>query len=139
MIVEYLEESIRWDVIYQNCKYTIMEMLNNRRHQKRFSAHKPDLGPGRTMQEVGRCKSVRELSNIFGISDEMYDKLVERRSSESPLSWHARLCAGSALSSLANGGIASETKASSGGGNADEPVLKRPRTVQSSSSDDHAQ
>lgn len=90
VLVEYVEESIRWDVIYQNCKYTIMEMLNNRRHQKRFCGQKADLGPARSMQEVGKAKSVRELAAIFGVNDAAYDAFVARRASASPAAWAAR-------------------------------------------------
>ena len=67
VITAYLEECIRWDVIYQNAKYTLMEMLNNRRHQRRYCPSKLQLGPGRTMQDVGRAKSVRELAELFGL------------------------------------------------------------------------
>jgi hypothetical protein len=87
---EYIEESIRWDLNYQNCKYTIMEMLNNRRHQKRFCSQKADLGPARSMQEVGKGKSLRDLATIFGFDDAAYASIVARRASESPETWAAR-------------------------------------------------
>jgi len=87
---EYIEESIRWDLNYQNCKYTIMEMLNNRRHQKRFCSQKADLGPARSMQEVGKAKSLRDLAAVFGFDDAAYASVVARRASESPETWAAR-------------------------------------------------
>ncbi len=86
----YLEECIRWDCNYQNAKYTVMEMLNNRRHPKSYCPAKPNLGPGRTMSDVSQTRSVKELAALFGVSDAQHDDIVDRRISESPAGWHRR-------------------------------------------------
>jgi tRNA-dihydrouridine synthase len=127
VLVEYVEESIRWDVIYQNCKYTIMEMLNNRRHQKRFCGQKADLGPSRSMQEVGKAKSVRELAAIFGFTDAAYDAIVARRANEIPEDWvtrHDDAYAADAMALRCSGAHA-EGGDTNGGADTEGPVQKR--------------
>lgn len=87
VVTLYIEECIRFDLIYQYAKYTVVEMLNTRRHQKRFYDRKVHL-VGREMLDVSRTNSLEELGLLFGIDNNRFNEIVNQRSSITSSEWN---------------------------------------------------
>eukprot|EP00903_Cladosiphon_okamuranus_P010350 g9793.t1 len=81
VIQQYLRECIRYDSIYQNAKYTVMEMLTKRRHPDHLkgsiSLDLPAGAPG--LREVTPAKSLEQLANLWDVGADYNAELVRRR------------------------------------------------------------
>ncbi|CAM9807321.1 unnamed protein product, partial [Discosporangium mesarthrocarpum] len=82
VILQYIRECIRYDSLQQSAKYTVMEMMNKRRHPDHLKSKlKIDLPVGSpNMAEVCQAKTLKDLATTWGIGQEYYQELERRRS-----------------------------------------------------------
>eukprot|EP00752_Nemacystus_decipiens_P010312 g9187.t1 len=80
VIQQYLRECFRYDSVYQNAKYTVMEMLTKRRHpdhlKESIRLGLPAGAPG--MREVTPAKNLQQLAKIWDVAAD-YDAELARR------------------------------------------------------------
>lgn len=81
VIQDYLRQCIRFDSIYQNAKYTVMEMITKRRHpdhlKESIRIELPKGSPG--MPEVTAAKTLQQLAVLWSMGDDYRDELERRR------------------------------------------------------------
>ncbi|CAM9232122.1 unnamed protein product [Hapterophycus canaliculatus] len=80
VIQQYLRECFRYDSIYQNAKYTVMEMLTKRRHpdhlKESISLGLPVGAPG--MREVTPAKNLEQLAKVWDVEGDFRAELARR-------------------------------------------------------------
>ncbi|CAM9459898.1 unnamed protein product [Ectocarpus sp. 4 AP-2014] len=81
VIQQYLRECFRYDSVYQNAKYTVMEMLTKRRHpdhlKESISLGLPGGAPG--MREVTPAKTLEQLARLWDVGADFDAETVSRR------------------------------------------------------------
>ncbi|CAM9778412.1 unnamed protein product, partial [Ectocarpus fasciculatus] len=81
VIQQYLRECFRYDSVYQNAKYTVMEMLTKRRHpdhlKESISLGLPGGAPG--MREVTPAKTLEQLARLWDVGADFDAETVRRR------------------------------------------------------------
>ncbi|CBN80498.1 conserved unknown protein [Ectocarpus siliculosus] len=81
VIQQYLRECFRYDSVYQNAKYTVMEMLTKRRHpdhlKESISLGLPGGAPG--MREVTPAKTLGQLARLWDVGADFDAETVRRR------------------------------------------------------------
>ncbi|CAM9377686.1 unnamed protein product [Scytosiphon promiscuus] len=81
VIQQYLRECFRYDSIYQNAKYTVMEMLTKRRHpdhlKESISLGLPQGAPG--MREVTPAKNLEQLAKVWDVEADFHAEVARRR------------------------------------------------------------
>ncbi|CAN0330889.1 unnamed protein product [Ectocarpus sp. 12 AP-2014] len=81
VIQQYLRECFRYDSVYQNAKYTVMEMLTKRRHpdhlKESISLGLPVGAPG--MREVTPAKTLEQLAKLWDVGTDFDAETVRRR------------------------------------------------------------
>jgi hypothetical protein len=75
VVRDYLHECTKWDYVYQNSKYVVMEMMTNRRHPGTLQGKlgPPYLPDGQTIADVSHCKSSSALCSLFGVDPNHHD------------------------------------------------------------------
>ncbi|CAM9306075.1 unnamed protein product [Ascophyllum nodosum] len=96
VIQQYLRECIRYDSIYQNAKYTVMEMLTKRRHPDHLKdSISLDLPPGAPrMREVTSAKTMEQLVLLWDLGAD-YEMQLKRRKERAEQLGHGAESAGS--------------------------------------------